>query len=76
MYSHYDMQEENAAYIKEIREDIRHLSASLDGILKKVQKLENYHTKQEDVNGRLATCIEILADELELEITEVPSAES
>ncbi len=62
----YDLEEENAARIQIIREEVQHLSSSLEGILKKVQSLEKTKIQQDELNEAVSTAITEIADELHL----------
>ncbi len=62
--------------MSDLKENLKHISISLDGLLQRIDALESHHQNQKEINSKLAICIDLLADELDLEITELPSAES
>lgn len=62
---HY-IEEQNALRIQTMKEEIAHLSASVNGLLKKVQLLEQCNDNQMEINENFKEALEIIAEELEL----------
>lgn len=55
--------------IKDINSNLNHLSATITGLLRRVQELEKQAKEQVEVNLNHKECIMTMAEELELLIT-------
>ena len=70
VHNMYNLEEENAARIHDIRQEIKHISISLEGVLKKVLALEKFAKDQAkdqaDINTAFKEALEVIAEELDL----------
>ncbi len=64
--TNYDLAEETAAQLQDLRQDVKHLSQAIDGLIKKVQYLEKIKEQQEEMNQAISEAIGEIADELEM----------
>ncbi len=61
---HYEEQEHYR--LQTMHEEIKHLSASLEGLLKRIKVLEDLTQNQTEINESFKEAIELIAEELEL----------
>ncbi len=60
------IEEQNAHRIQTMKEEIAHLSSSVEGLIKKVNLLEKANDNQIEINENFKEALEIIAEELEL----------
>jgi hypothetical protein len=65
-HSVYDLEEQNANRIQSMKEEISHLSSSIEGLIKKVQALEKVKLQQDELNEAVSAAIGEIAEELEM----------
>lgn len=65
-HSVYDLEEQNAHRIQSMKEEISHLSSSIEGLIKKVQVLEKVKAQQDELNEAVSAAIGEIAEELEM----------
>ena len=66
MKNMYNLEEQNSVRITNLKEEIKHLSSSIEGLLKKVHSLEKTTQSQQELNRALSDAIEEIAAELEM----------
>ena len=72
----YRFPDSHAEQIKDINTNIDHLAGTIAGLLLRLKDLESKAKQQEDTNSKIAACIEIVADELDLIIIDETEVEA